>query len=259
MKSEKLLDAIGSIDNNLVYHAVNDTRQKKKSNRFKWGAIAACLAIVLIAGVVSVNQRVNQIPLSDDATNVTAYFTDSPFIFTNSSESLIPLTEEELFTTFDIAIFKGTVSEIRNIVVNFDGDKTYRAIAKIEVEKVYRGPCSEGDTISVMLNCPILKGFWVTDTNTVSAMKVGTTGIFMPMIYNDENSFWEQNGAKIDKRELADYGFADGERYAFLQTEDGLVFSREAYSSIANATTLDEIEEYIEAMLEKLNSQDPKE
>ena len=92
-----------------------------------------------------------------------------------------------------------------------------------------------------MLNCPILKGFWVTDTNTVSAMKVGTTGIFMPMIYNDENSFWEQNGAKIDKRELADYGFADGERYAFLQTDDGLVFSREAYSSIANATTLDEI------------------
>ena len=80
----------------------------------------------------------------------------------------------------------------------------------------------------------------------------------MPMIYNDENSFWEQNGAKIDKRELADYGFADGERYAFLQTEDGLVFSREAYSSIANATTLDEIEEYIEAMLENLNSQDPK-
>ena len=81
----------------------------------------------------------------------------------------------------------------------------------------------------------------------------------MPMIYNDENSFFFFFGAKIDKRELADYGFADGERYAFLQTDDGLVFSREAYSSIANATTLDEIEEYIEAMLEKLNSQDPKE
>ena len=258
MKSEKLLDKIGSIDNNLVYHAVNDARPKKKSNRFKWGAIAACLAIVLIAGVVSVNQRVNRIPLSNNVTNVTAYYTDSPFIFTNSSESLIPLTEEELFTTFDLAIFKGTVSEIRNIVVNFDGDKTYRAIAKIEVEKVYHGPCNEGDTISVMLPCPILKGFWVTDTNTVSAMKAGTTGIFMPMIYDDENSFWEQNGAKIDKRELADYGFADGERYAFLQTENGLVFSREAYSSIANATTLDEIEEYIEAMLENLNSQDPE-
>lgn len=258
MKDEKLLEAIGKIDDNLVYHAVNDTRQKKRNSQFKRGAIAACLALVLIAGVISVNQRGNQIPLSDNATNVTAYYTDSPFIFSNSSESLIPLTEEELFTTFDIAIFEGTVSEIRNIVVNFDGDKAYRAIAKIKVEKVYRGPCSEGDTLSVMLPCPLLKGFWVTDTNTVSAMEVGTTGIFMPMIYNDENSFWEQNGAKIDKRDLADYGFADGERYAFLETADGLVFSRDAYSSIANATTLDEIEKYIETMLENLNSQDPK-
>lgn len=43
MKSEKLLDAIGSIDNNLVYHAVNDTRQKKKSNRFKWGQLLLAL------------------------------------------------------------------------------------------------------------------------------------------------------------------------------------------------------------------------
>ena len=47
----------------------------------------------------------------------------------------------------------------------------------------------------------------------------------MPVIYDDENSIWEQNGAKLDKRDIADYGFADGERFAFLETEDGLVFS----------------------------------
>ena len=76
----------------------------------------------------------------------------------------------------------------------------------------------------------------------------------MPMIYDDENSIWEQNGAKLDIRDIADYGFADGERFAFLETEDGLVFSRDAYSSIANATTLDEVEDYIETMLENLDS-----
>ena len=105
-----------------------------------------------------------------------------------------------------------------------------------------------------MLPCPLVKGFWVTDTSTVSAMEVGTTGIFMPMIYDDENSIWEQNGAKLDIRDISDYGFADGERFAFLETEDGLVFSRDAYSSIANATTLDEVEDYIETMLENLDS-----
>ena len=138
--------------------------------------------------------------------------------------------------------------------MNFNGDKANRAIAKIEVEQVYRGPCSAGDTISVMLPCPLVKGFWVTDTSTVSAMEVGTTGIFMPMIYDDENSIWEQNGAKLDIRDISDYGFADGERFAFLETEDGLVFSRDAYSSIANATTLDEVEDYIGTMLENLDS-----
>ena len=74
----------------------------------------------------------------------------------------------------------------------------------------------------------------------------------MPMIYNDENSLWEQNGAKIDKRDIADYGFADGERFAFLETENGLIFASDAYNSIADATTLDEIEDYIESMLANL-------
>ena len=59
-------------------------------------------------------------------------------------------------------------------------------------------------------------------------------------------------GASLDKRDLADYDFVDGERYAFLETDSGLVFSRWAYASIADATTLDEVEEYIEKMLERL-------
>ena len=89
-------------------------------------------------------------------------------------------------------------------------------------------------------------------------MKAGVTGIFMPVIYDDENSIWEQNGARLDKRDIADYGFADGERFAFLETEDGLVFSRDAYGSIDDATTLDEVEDYIKAMLESSGSQEAK-
>mgnify|MGYP001856921961 FL=1 len=89
-------------------------------------------------------------------------------------------------------------------------------------------------------------------------MKAGVTGIFMPVIYDDENSIWEQNGARLDKRDIADYGFADGERFAFLETEDGLVFFRDAYGSIDDATTLDEVEDHIKAMLESSGSQEAK-
>ena len=63
----------------------------------------------------------------------------------------------------------------------------------------------------------------------------------------------EQGIRELDKRELADYGFADGERYVFLETNAGLVFDRDVYKSISNATTLEEVEEYIENMLESLN------
>ena len=249
MNAKKFSDAMSELAPKYVDEALNYKKKAKKPGWIKWGVLAACLT-VLIVGVFSVKQQRNQISLSSNSTNVTAYYTNNPFLVANSSDSLVFLTEEELFTTFNTAIFKGTVSEIRNIILNFNGDKAYRAIAEITVEQVYRGPCSAGDTISVLLPCPLIKGFWATDTSTVSAMEAGTTGIFMPMIYDDENSFWEQNGAKLDKRDLAGYGFADGERFAFLETENGLIFSKEAYSSIANATTLAEIEDYIETMLE---------
>ena len=251
MNAKKFSDALSELDPRYLEEALSYKRRTKKPVWLKWGALAACFA-VLVVGVFSVNRQRNKISLSDNSSNVAAYYTSNPFI-TSSSESLIFLTEEELFTTFNTAIFKGTVSSIRNIVVNFNGDKVYRAVAEIEIEEVYRGPCSAGDTVSALLPCPIVKGFWMTDTSTVSAMEVGTTGIFMPMVYDDENSIWGQNGAKLDKRDIADYGFADGERYAFLETKDGLVFARDAYASIANATTLDEVENYIKTMIDRLD------
>ncbi len=147
---------------------------------------------------------------------------------------------------------------VRNIVVSFNGEKEYLAIAQIEIEKVYRGTCSEGDTVSVLFPCPISAIMYATDSSTVSAMKAGMTGIFMPMVYDDETAMWLENGASLDQRELAEYGFADGERYAFLEKGSGLVFNRGAYASIADATTLDEVEEYIEKMLERLDGNEIK-
>ena len=72
----------------------------------------------------------------------------------------------------------------------------------------------------------------------------------MPMIY-DENSVLEENGATLFLKDIADYGFYDGVRFAFLETDHGLVFDRSTYQSIAQAQNLDEIEDYILKMLEK--------
>ena len=230
-------------------------RKKSALARVTRVAVAAACIIALLTGTSVVNRQLNRIPLSDKSSKVTAYYTSNPFMFFGAASSgcLNSLTEDELFTEFDTAIFKGTVSQIRNVVVNFNGEKEYCAIAEIEVEKVYRGTCKDGETVSVLLPCAITPIVRVTGSDIITDMKAGMTGIFMPIEYDDKSSLWMENGAKLDQRELAAYGFADGERYVFLETKAGLVFDRDSYKSIAGATTLGEVEKYIENMLESLN------
>lgn len=248
MNPKKFSEAMSEMDNRYVDEAIHYKKNRKHSS-IRWVASAACLALLIAVAASLADQAQNQIKLSDNSSNVTVRYTDKP-VSMQSSSSLIFLTEEELFTHFNTAIFKGRIQSLNNIVLNFHGDKDYRAIAEIEVETVYRGPCSAGDTVSVLLPCPVMEGFWTEDTDTVSSMQAGMTGIFMPMIY-DDTSIREQNGARLALKDIADYGFADGERYAFLETKEGLVFSRSSYESISDATTLEEIENYILNMISR--------
>ena len=241
-------EAMGELDVSYIEEAIRFRKSAGARARVRLAVCAACLVLVIGAGVFALGRGQSEIPLSSDSVGVSVRYTDKvPPL--ESSCSLIYLTEEELFTYFDTAVFRGTVREIRNIELDFNGDSAYRAIAEIEVERVYRGPCEAGEMVSVMLPCPIEQGLWVEDTETVSAMREGMSGIFMPVVYDSENSRWEQNGAVLIKKDLVDYGFADGVRYAFLETELGLIFDRGAYESIADAQTIDEIEEYILDMI----------
>ena len=247
MNPKKFSEAMSKIDSKYIDEAIRYKKSGKKHNYIRWAASAACLALIIAVTASIAARTQNQIKLSDNSSNVTVCYTSSP-IYMQSSSSLIFLTEEELFTHFNTAIFKGRIRNLNNIELNFNGDKNYRAIAEIEVETVYRGSCDIGDKVSVLLPCPIMEDYWVEDTDTVSVMQAGMTGIFMPIVY-DDTSVREQNGARLALKDIADYGFADGVRYAFLETQNGLVFSRSSYESISDATTLDEIENYILNMI----------
>lgn len=52
MKNEKLLMAMGNIDDALISGAVNDTKAKKKNAWLKWGAVAACLCVVVAGAAI---------------------------------------------------------------------------------------------------------------------------------------------------------------------------------------------------------------
>ena len=188
--------------------------------------------------------------LKNSRGNVRVKYVDNvPDSALRSSSQLMWLTEEELFHKWNTSIFKGAVEEIRNIRIDFNGSTEYRAIARIKIDKVYRGDESAGQVVSVLLPSPVGTGLWIEDTDVISAMRVGMTGIFMPIKY-DDTFYWEQNDTKLFWSDIAEYGFLDGMRFAFLVSDsEGIIFEREAYPSIAAANSLDEIERYIMQML----------
>lgn len=247
MKIDEMFDVLGDVSDVYVESAkVHVTRGKRTTLRV-WGTMAACLALLMAVGIPSLINLQNKINLSVSSVGVRVKYTDNVPIV-NSSASLIYLTEEELFSYFDTAIFKGTVVSIENIELDFNGDKDYRAIAAILVEEVYRGDIEENDIVSVLLPCPISSNVFMTDSKVISTMRVGTIGIYMPNIY-DDTSIWGQNGATLVLKDIADYGFADGMRYAFLETGNGIFFDSHSYESISNAVTLEQVKQYIENMI----------
>ncbi len=192
-------------------------------------------------------------PLSEASRGVTVSRIDHlPDPLPASTADLPWLEEEELFTNIETHIFEGTVTGIQNIVMDFSGEPEYRAIASIEIERVFRGDCAPGDTVQVLLPCPVGDhDVWVEDTGVISRLRTGMRGIFMPQVY-DAGSIREQNGARLLLSDLAPYGLPDGERYAFLETKDGPVFDRASYESLREASSMAEVAAYIEEMLKTI-------
>lgn len=209
--------------------------------------IVLLLVIGFVIGVYMVRTK-KELPLSNASNNVRVTYQD-PVSDIKVCTSLVYLSEEEIFHKYNTAIFKGAVIQIDNIVIDYNGYKDYRAIAQIEVETVYRGEMKTGDTVSVLLPCPIMEGMWVEDTDIISTIREGTTGIFMPVIY-DSSYVSIQNGATLLCQDICDFGILDGVRFAFLDTEQGLYYSSSDFPSIPNATTLDEVETYVRKMID---------
>jgi hypothetical protein len=251
---ERMLAAI------LVHNRSANTKEVKMLIK-RFVPVTACLLVALAIAIPFLNNRSDfDLALSN---GVKVRFVDNmPAIY--GSAELVWLSEEELFAEKhhdrEIVAFEGTVIEVENIVIDF-GDitdiqgihKNYLALATIEVSEVFRGDMEVGEQITVLLPAPVLitgDEMRSSESSVSSQMTVGTRGIFMPFKY-DETSFMEENGNRFYYIEIAEYGLGDGERWAFLEKGEGVLFCRDAYESIAEATTLEEVREYVKVMLEK--------
>lgn len=256
MKEERILNVLGKVDEKYIKEADPEVKAKRKAPVWtKWGAMAACLCLVIGAitmipyfGENTPDPQLGEIILSDKTTAGVSYGYDDGETASTKGQ-LKYLTEEEMFIHENKYVFRGTVSGLTNVTIDFNGEKAVRCIATIVINEVYQGELVVGNQITMLIPCAIdLVGSAVEDTGVIAQLEIGMEGIFMPWVY-DENSYMEMNGAILIMQDLAPCGLADGMRWAFLDTEQGLVFLRSAYPGAKDATNLDDIEAYVIEML----------
>ncbi len=251
MSLPKIVDAMQYLDDDLISGAEEYQPKKKRYTWLRWGAVAACLVLVVTLVLGFMDGLPGTVPGTVPSklhSTATVIYGDEGVEYSSSKDLLVGYTEAEMFAMENRYIFRGTVLELTNITIDFNGRKEYRCIALMQVDKVYKGDMEVGSQIEMILPCPILTDYRMEDTGVISHLREGMEGIFMPIHY-EEDSYWEANGKTLYHTEVAPYGLGDGMRWAFFEAEQGLIFARFAYPGAAGAKSLDDIEAYVYRML----------
>lgn len=188
-------------------------------------------------------------------------FSSSPGVVVRYN--LVAMSEEEIFSKPGLVIFRGTITALEGYVIDFspsdpddrDSDKpvfsspfnqspfNQEAVAVINVEEVFQGNLAVGDHVRILL--PAIpdammgsRSVWIEDTDLVRQFKEGMSGIFMPVPVGEGGSCFLYHN-------LAGYRFPDGVRWAFIETDDGLV----QHVTSRKLKTLDDAEWYVKWML----------
>ena len=241
MKSEQILRLLGEVDDRYIEESM--MIERKPYQRLKWGA---GLLIAVAAGIMLFISNIwnDRIPLSTDSTASSVQIVDQTKVTSDiSEENMMEMTEDELFSKWDPVVVRGTVTDIRHIEIDFNGETEYQSLITIHVSNVYRGDVQIGRDLIVRADA-IKETGQTTDASVISQVKQGMEGIFMPIPYDDE-FVWEQNEATLRLKDIANYTFPDGERYLFLDTPNGLLFERDAYPSLQGVDSLDEVEHWM--------------
>lgn len=270
MTREELFRALGEVREDQIAEAEHLKKQKHPWRRY--GALAACLAVVL-AGAFGFNQWLHtgrDLPAMETAED-TAGTGDAPAapqysvgvevgeidgsgwswggLFNggaSSDASLVWLDPEEIFAR-DTVIFRGVVRGLRYFEVDPAG---YYTVASVEVTDCLRGDLAAGDTYNVL--------YWGAPgraTTSISGdlehLAVGSEAIFMPYRATEETG-WRSGDTFFCYADLAELYFDEGIRFLFLDTGDGVSYAEEVYDIPAadgETVTLDDVTAYLRSLL----------
>lgn len=247
MSEKELLQALSAIDDDLITEA--EQLPGKRRHSLRWMAAAVCAVITVCIGIGMYCGQNDTIALERSEGDVSVQIV-SELPKADSADCLAYLTEDELITDSQTDIFRGTIVNIQNVVVSCGESESYHAIVEIEVGQVYRtfGNCTAGDMVSVLTNPIHMDGIGVSASDTIEQAQIGMNCIFMANLL-DSSDMKRHGESTLYWTDIAEYRMPDAIRYAFLETENGVIFDRDSYPSFCDADTLDEIMQGIEKLI----------
>lgn len=269
MTREELFRAVGEVREDQIM----DAAEKPNKTAIRWrryGALAACLAVVL-AGAIGVS-RLGIGGVSDqetaqesaDAPAAPQYSVGTEIreidgsgwggLFNggvSSDASLVWLDLDEILA-MDTAIFRGTVTGLRCFEVTVDGSTLYYTVASVEVSDCVRGDLAAGDTYNVLYaGAP---GRMTTSiSGDLENLEEGSEAVFMPRIATPDTG-WRSGDDYFCYADLAELYMDEGRRFLFLDTGDGVSYAAEVYdipASSGETVTLDDVMAYLRGLLEQ--------
>lgn len=176
-KEERILNALGEVDDSFISEAAPKNKVHKKSKAVKWSALAACLAatIVLAVGIFSINSGFKKSETARLENGETVVFAkggsvvsnDMSFIYSRTAKSLTAEQVQSLFGKLPIKA-DGLYSDEDGRLVCIEGN-----VGDIKVEigldgNYFRDTIIESDTESVsQVNGVRVKGgLFLTDRNS---------------------------------------------------------------------------------------------
>ena len=202
--------------------------------------------IVIIAVIIGAmiyfysNGNNNTIELKKSDGGIEVSYVDGNYK-NESKSNLAEIKQDKIWNDDKYCIVEGTVEKANNIEIRIDDKKMYNAIIEIKVESDIKGKIKEGSTISVLSGCATRKEeIYQEDSYINSQIEEGDRGIFIIHKYGIDDTL-ELNQKILYLSELADYGFEDAERFAFIEKNGNILFSSNFYKDLKDNAKLDEV------------------
>lgn len=215
-----LEEAISCLDFDLLEHHLKIKMAKNcgktdRKVRLKWikpMLVAGLIMFIFVIGILASSLAYPQIDLINSSEKTSVRYV--PKWIVKETDSLVPYyTEQELFEQADY-IFSGTIDEIKQIEINFDGKKVYKSLISITVNEKFKGDCQ--DKIQIM--AAAIGVYESTNNKLLYELNEGAYGVFMATKVTQDEIMME-NECQFNASEICDAQFEDGFRFGFIKDE----------------------------------------